>query len=32
MFGRAPKKSNNSKYYKIIGVPKSANQDELKKT
>ncbi|KAE9451262.1 hypothetical protein C3L33_16847, partial [Rhododendron williamsianum] len=31
MFGRAPKKSDNSKYYEILGVSKSASQDDLKK-
>ncbi|THU69057.1 hypothetical protein C4D60_Mb08t10350 [Musa balbisiana] len=31
MFGRAPKKSDNTKYYEVLGVPNSANQDELKK-
>ncbi|XP_042512038.1 chaperone protein dnaJ A6-like [Macadamia integrifolia] len=31
MFGRAPKKSDNTKYYEILGVAKSASQDELKK-
>ncbi|KAJ4962193.1 hypothetical protein NE237_022132 [Protea cynaroides] len=31
MFGRAPKKSNNTKYYEIIGVSQSASADELKK-
>ncbi|GFY92699.1 DNAJ homologue 3 [Actinidia rufa] len=31
MFGRAPKRSDNSKYYEVLGVSKSASQDELKK-
>ncbi|XP_060218945.1 dnaJ protein homolog isoform X1 [Lycium barbarum] len=31
MFGRAPKRSDNSKYYAVLGVSKSASQDELKK-
>lgn len=31
MFGRAPKKGNNTKYYEVLGVPKAATQDELKK-
>ena len=31
MFGRAPKKSDNTKYYEILGVSKSALQDDLKK-
>ncbi|XP_043718527.1 chaperone protein dnaJ A6-like [Telopea speciosissima] len=31
MFGRAPKKSDNTKYYEILGVSNSASQDELKK-
>ncbi|KAL3648781.1 hypothetical protein CASFOL_005184 [Castilleja foliolosa] len=32
MFGRAPKKSDNTiKYYDILGVSKNASQDDLKK-
>ena len=32
MFGRMPsKKSDNTKYYDILGVSKSSSQDELKK-
>ncbi|XP_028798873.1 chaperone protein dnaJ A6 [Neltuma alba] len=31
MFGRAPPRSDNTKYYEILGVSKSASQDELKK-
>lgn len=31
MFGRAPKKSDNTRYYEILGVSKSASSDELKK-
>ncbi|WRX09392.1 Heat shock protein DnaJ [Theobroma cacao] len=31
MFGRVPKKSDNTKYYEVLGVSKTASQDELKK-
>ncbi|GMQ10241.1 hypothetical protein CsSME_00053320 [Camellia sinensis var. sinensis] len=31
MFGRAPKKCDNTKYYEILGVLKNASQDDLKK-
>lgn len=31
MFGRAPKKSNNTRYYEVLGVSKDASQDDLKK-
>nr|QEG03059.1 DnaJ protein 2-like isoform X1 [Cymbidium ensifolium] len=31
MFGRAPRKSDNTRYYEILGVTKNASQDELKK-
>ncbi|KAG6467305.1 dnaJ protein homolog [Zingiber officinale] len=31
MFGRAPKKSDNTRYYETLGVPKTASQDDLKK-
>lgn len=31
MFGRAPKKSDNTRYYDVLGVTKNASADELKK-
>ncbi|XP_066343622.1 chaperone protein dnaJ A6-like isoform X2 [Miscanthus floridulus] len=31
MFGRAPRRSNNTKYYEVLGVSNTASQDELKK-
>ncbi|XP_020599776.1 dnaJ protein homolog [Phalaenopsis equestris] len=31
MFGRAPKKSDNTRYYEILGVSKNASQVDLKK-
>lgn len=31
MFGRAPRKSDNTRYYAVLGVTKNASQDELKK-
>ncbi|KAL3530300.1 hypothetical protein ACH5RR_009622 [Cinchona calisaya] len=31
MFGRVPKKSDNTKYYGILGLQKNASQDDLKK-
>ncbi|KAK8970102.1 hypothetical protein KSP40_PGU015837 [Platanthera guangdongensis] len=32
MFGRfAPRKSNNTRYYEVLGVTKHASQDERKK-
>lgn len=31
MFGRAPKKSDNTRYYEILGVSKNASYDDLKK-
>jgi DnaJ family protein A protein 2 len=31
MFGRAPKKSDNTRYYDVLGVSKSASAEELKK-
>ncbi|KAJ6309704.1 hypothetical protein OIU76_014607 [Salix suchowensis] len=31
MFGRSPKKSDNTRYYEILGVSKNVSQDDLKK-
>ncbi|KAM0934282.1 putative Heat shock protein DnaJ, cysteine-rich [Dioscorea sansibarensis] len=31
MFGRSSRRSNNTKYYEILGVSQNASQDELKK-
>lgn len=31
MFGRAPKKSDNTRYYEILGVSQNASHDDLKK-
>ncbi|KAM0065264.1 putative DnaJ domain, Chaperone J-domain superfamily, DnaJ subfamily A member [Helianthus debilis subsp. tardiflorus] len=31
MFGRTPKKSDNTKYYEILRVPKNASYDDIKK-
>lgn len=31
MFGRAPKKSDNTRYYEVLGVSKNASQEDLKK-
>ncbi|KAJ8900198.1 hypothetical protein K2173_024838 [Erythroxylum novogranatense] len=31
MFGRGPRRSNNTKYYEVLGVSRTATQDELKK-
>lgn len=31
MFGRGPRRGDNSKYYEVLGVSKSASEDELKK-
>ena len=31
MFGRPPKKSDNTRYDEILGVPKTASPEDLKK-
>lgn len=31
MFGYGGRRSNNTKYYEILGVSKNASQDEVKK-
>lgn len=31
MFGRGPRKSDNTKYYDVLGVSKNASEDEIKK-
>ncbi|KAE9600765.1 hypothetical protein Lal_00011367 [Lupinus albus] len=31
MFGSGPRKSDSTKYYEVLGVSKSANEDEIKK-
>ena len=31
MFGRGAKKSDNTKYYEVLGVSKDATQEDLKK-